>query len=514
MSPSFAALPIMPEQQLIDAANLLQNEFASLWGSEQLPPALLANQLKQSLLQQVSKLTGGQKQRINAADEDAIDLVGMLFDFVLGDRNLPAQVQAILARLQVPYLKVALLDRHLFSQRHHPARRLLDEMAQACVGWTDEGDRDGRMLGKVRELVENLLANFESDLGIFERLHEDFIGFLGQQRKRSEIAEQRTAETALGRERLEAARIAATKAVHARTARRALPEVVREIITGPWSKLLEVTHARKGSESTDWVGALKFMDDLLWSVDIRQIAADETRWHQLKPEVETTLQQGLQLVGYHSEDVHRWFRACARNTATSRPARCRSPMRPSSTPGPSTRRQARRRGRARDHGRRAVDAVGRADPRRGRERGRRGHGHGRERAPDGGAPAQGRHLDRVRGSQGRQDPRQAVLGQPDQREVPVREPERGEDRGEVDLRLRGRRQGRARDRAPAGAAVRPRPRRDHATAAFPDHGPSRGYARQAAGAGAPAEARVVPISYRRPVSARAITRRWISLVPS
>jgi hypothetical protein len=229
----------------------------------------------------------------------------MLFDFVLGDRNLPAQVQAILARLQVPYLKVALLDRHLFSQRHHPARRLLDEMAQACVGWTDEGDRDGRMIAKVREVVESLLANFEQDLGIFEKLHEDFVGFLGTQRKRSEIAEQRTAENALGRERLEAARIAATKAVHARTAKRALPEVVREIITGPWSKLLEVTHARKGSESTDWVAALRFMDDLLWTVDIRQIASDETRWHQLKPDVESQLQQGLQLVGYHSEDVHR-----------------------------------------------------------------------------------------------------------------------------------------------------------------------------------------------------------------
>jgi hypothetical protein len=93
--------------------------------------------------------------------------------------------------------------------------------------------------------------------------------------------------------------------VHARTAKRALPEVVREIITGPWSKLLELTHARKGPDSPDWQGALRFMDDLLWSVDIRQIASDEGRWHQLKPEVETTLQHGLQLVGYHSEDVHR-----------------------------------------------------------------------------------------------------------------------------------------------------------------------------------------------------------------
>jgi len=304
-NPGLGALPIMPGNQLLDAASILQNDFAAMLGGDQLPPVMLANQMKQALLQQVAKLSGSTKQRLNSGDEDAIDLVGMLFDFVLGDRNLPAQVQAVLARLQVPYLKVALLDRHLFSQRQHPARKLLDELAQAYTGWTEEADRDGRLIQKLREIVENVISKFEKEIDLFENLHQDFHAFQTQHRRRSELAEQRAAETAQGREKLEAARLAATRAVHARTTQRALPEVVREIITGPWAKYLELTHARKGPDSSDWRAALQFMDDLLWTVDIRQIAIDEARWHRLKPDVEQQLQQGLQLVGYHNEDAHR-----------------------------------------------------------------------------------------------------------------------------------------------------------------------------------------------------------------
>lgn len=308
---ALAGIPVVAADQLLSALSLLQDELIAASSATLVPgggavsPSVLANQVKQSLLSQTQKQAGVSTQRINAADEDAIDLVGMLFDFVLSDRNLPARVQATLARLQIPYLRVALLDRHLFSQKTHPARKLLDEMAQACVGWTEDADRDGKMIGKVTEIVESLLKDFGDDIGVFDRLSEDFQAFLAQHKRRAEIAEQRAAEAAQGREKLESARLASTRAVHGRTAKRALPEVVREIITGPWSKYLELTHARKGGDSPEWATALKFMDDLLWSVDIRQIAADEDRWHALKPELETSLEQGLQVVAYHPEDMQR-----------------------------------------------------------------------------------------------------------------------------------------------------------------------------------------------------------------
>jgi hypothetical protein len=83
-------------------------------------------QLKAQLLNQIGALRGERPSHVATIDEDTIDLVGMLFEFILEDRNLPAEMQVLLARLQIPYLKAAILDRKMFAHRQHPARRLLD----------------------------------------------------------------------------------------------------------------------------------------------------------------------------------------------------------------------------------------------------------------------------------------------------------------------------------------------------------------------------------------------------
>ena len=160
-------------------------------------------QVKQDLLDQIRRLGGGQRSAQLGQDEDTIDLVGMLFDYAVQDRNLPAPIQALLGRLQIPYLKVALMDRDFVARKAHPARRLLDDVAQACVGWSEESDKDQRLYNKVQEVVGTLLREFDDDTGVFERLNTDFNDFVDKNRKRAELVERRTAEAARGREKLE-----------------------------------------------------------------------------------------------------------------------------------------------------------------------------------------------------------------------------------------------------------------------------------------------------------------------
>ena len=57
------------------------------------------------------------EKKISGNDEDAIDVISMLFDFILEDRNLPDAMKALLARLQIPMLKVAILDKSFFTAR-------------------------------------------------------------------------------------------------------------------------------------------------------------------------------------------------------------------------------------------------------------------------------------------------------------------------------------------------------------------------------------------------------------
>ena len=96
-------------------------------------------------------------KRLNQVDQDVIDVIGMLFDFILDDRNVPDAMKALLGRLQIPMLKVAVLDRSFFGNKQHPARRLLNTLARAAMGWVDDGDRSPKSLyGRIETAVSRI----------------------------------------------------------------------------------------------------------------------------------------------------------------------------------------------------------------------------------------------------------------------------------------------------------------------------------------------------------------------
>ncbi|MDE1957710.1 MAG: DUF1631 domain-containing protein [Xanthomonadaceae bacterium] len=300
--------PLPGPAELLGALSLLQGEISKAHNYADADEANLLSevqQIKDQLLAQVAQLSGQAKGRVSGADEDTIDLVGMLFEFILKDRNLPAEMQVLLARLQIPYLKVAILDRRLFAQRNHPARRLLDALADAAKGWSQESDRDQQLLGCVRGIVERLLQEFDDDLGIFQRLHDDLAAFLDSHRKRADIAEQRAAEAARGREKLQDARRRAAREILARIEGRALPPLVQNVLVRPWANYMVLTLLRHGEDSPEFRATLRFVDDFVWSAEPRRDPTERERLRNLLPGVEKALRQGLATVAFQEADVAR-----------------------------------------------------------------------------------------------------------------------------------------------------------------------------------------------------------------
>ncbi|EQD68495.1 protein containing DUF1631, partial [mine drainage metagenome] len=156
---------------------------------------------------------------------------------------------------------MAILDRRLFAQRAHPARRLLDTLADAAKGWSRESDPDLRLLGDVRAVVERLLQDFDDDIGVFERLLKEFGAQLETHRKRAELTELRAAEAARGREKLEHARRSAANAVLDHLQDQNPPQLVRSLLTRPWANYLVLLLLRQGAASPEYRAALHFMDD-------------------------------------------------------------------------------------------------------------------------------------------------------------------------------------------------------------------------------------------------------------
>jgi hypothetical protein len=291
---------------LLSALTILQSQSAVAQArAETVADAAQAvQQIKRELLEQVNKLSGDAKdKRVSTADEDTIDLVGMLFEYILQDRNLPAQMQALFGRLQIPYLKVAILDKHLFAQKSHAARRLLDMLAEAGKSWSEESDRDHRLYDRIKACVETVLRDFDDDVGVFERELASFSDFIDQHRKRAELAEQRAADATRGREKLQTARRTAAREILKRIEDRNLPPVVHSVLSRPWANYLVLTVLRQGEESDEWKNALRFADEFVWSAQPKTSESEITRLRALLPQLEKALRHGLATVAYHESDI-------------------------------------------------------------------------------------------------------------------------------------------------------------------------------------------------------------------
>ena len=300
-------IPVLGPTDLLSALQILQSQ--SLLGPSQYfageAASVNARQLKQALMEQADKLQAGMPAHVASVDEDTIDLVGMLFEFIVQDRDIPAQIQALLGRLQIPFLKVALLDRHLFIHKTHPARQLLDNMALACVGKSEESQADQPLYAKIRDTVESILREFDDDLGLIERANKEFSDFIAAAKRRAELTERRTAEAARGREKLDYARQLAAREMKLRCEGKGLPALFHTLLVGPWAQYLVLVALRQGESSAEWKQALNFADVFILSAAPNPSEADKLSLRSLLPSMYDYLRQGLATVAYQGDDVQR-----------------------------------------------------------------------------------------------------------------------------------------------------------------------------------------------------------------
>ncbi|WP_343574901.1 DUF1631 domain-containing protein [Pseudomonas sp.] len=245
------------------------------------------------LLTRVSSKSG-RSRVVGQVDEDVINLVSMLFEFILDDRTLPDSLKALIGRMQIPMLKVAVLDKTFFSRGSHPARRLLNEIASAALGWAEQtdGQRD-YLYQKIEQVVMRLLNDFVDDPAIFSELLDEFIAFTGDERRRSDLLEQRTRDAEEGRARAELARQDVEQVLNERLLGRTLPEVVVRLLQEAWSKVLLLTCLKHGTASTEWESALATMDDLIWSVEPHEDPDSRLRLLEMVPQLLKSLREGL-----------------------------------------------------------------------------------------------------------------------------------------------------------------------------------------------------------------------------
>lgn len=297
---------VYSSNQLIGALQNLQTQALSVTRStgqgdddlvEPLRPqtiATLSSQLNSQLQQGAEDDT-----KVDRSDMQTIDLVGMLFEYMLSDDNLPDSVKALLSYLHTPFLKIAFIDTGFFEQTEHPARLLLNNLAEAGVKWvSNDGTCQYDMYTKIKDMVSRVLEEFKNDVRLFAELLLEFSAYTKKISRRQELMERRAMEKVQGEEKLREVKIRVNQEIRSRTDQRELPSAVLLLLLQPWSDYLAFILLRYGDQSDSWKRALGAVDDILWSIQPKQQQADKTRQVQMHDQLHDMLETGFETIGY------------------------------------------------------------------------------------------------------------------------------------------------------------------------------------------------------------------------
>lgn len=259
---------------------------------------------------------------LGRAGDMTLDIVAMLFDYILGDPNIPDPMRALIGRLQIPVLKVALLDRNFFAKKSHPARQLLNRLAQAAIGWNETAGTNDPLFKKVEAIVQTIIEEFEDDIAIFGILLADFDKFSQRDQIDAEIRAEQSAKVMEGQERLEVAKETTLRELKPRLNDKRGIQFVKDFINTHWKNLLFVTCAKYGKDSQQWGEAVATMDDLIWSVKPKLTVDDRKKLMSLQQSLINRLREGMTRmslpVNERDDFINKLIRAHGR-TAVNRP---------------------------------------------------------------------------------------------------------------------------------------------------------------------------------------------------
>lgn len=230
---------------------------------------------------------------VDQTDGLTLDIVSILFDYILDDPSIPAAMKALIGRLQIPMLKVALLDKALFSKKSHPARRLLDALAGATVGWSAAaGDEDSLFL-TVDRIVHRILDEFEDDVGVFERALAELEAFVDQETAEAEQRASDSAQSLRAREQIELAKMAVDDAINERIRGQEMREFIRQFLLDYWRQLMIITHIEHGVDSEIWTDQLRTAEDLVWSIQPKSGPDERQTLTKKLPQILKNIRRGM-----------------------------------------------------------------------------------------------------------------------------------------------------------------------------------------------------------------------------
>ncbi|RRN58912.1 DUF1631 domain-containing protein [Pseudoxanthomonas sp. SGNA-20] len=227
--------------------------------------------------------------------EDAFDLLSILYQEIGRQVRGDAPAQDLLERLQVPLARAALQDQGFFVAERHPARELLNAVAESGATWLGEDDADPQLVQRLEQVVQRVVEAYDGDPAVFELANQEVQEQQRAMLRKAEVSERRQVEAARGRDRLAGAKHQADAAIRACLAGRRPPQFAQALLNQAWADVLTLTALRHGEGSPEW------RERTAATARIVEVTCDPEAAPD--PALGTQIEAALRQVGYHEDEA-------------------------------------------------------------------------------------------------------------------------------------------------------------------------------------------------------------------
>ena len=293
----------IPLPQIVSGLQQLQRRANALLNALETPQDVAQSNHNKYQKQAVAEI-----KKNEDVDQNIIEIVGLLFKYMLNDKQLPDSIKALLSYLHTPFLKIAIIDKDFFDHPGHPARQLLNSLVAAGERWVEPtSHRKNDIYHQIKNIVERILKEFDNDVHLFSELVFEFNQYLRQHARRIRLAEKRASQAAQGENKLKEIRLKINTYLEKKTEKFELPESARTILFESWSNYLSFNLLRFGSRSEQWREAGKTIDDILWFIQPHNLndPQDKKRIDEIKASLPAALQKGFDTVGYDNSTAEK-----------------------------------------------------------------------------------------------------------------------------------------------------------------------------------------------------------------
>ena len=259
-------------------------------------------------------LTGMAALRENLRHEAAspgqalgLEVVGLMVDNIASDARLLGPVQQAVRDLEPALLRLVLEDPRFFSDKSHPARRLLEQMTQRSLAWSavDAPGFDA-FFEPLQQAVDALLSTRVAGPDPFEFALTSLEEAWGEQSKRERRHRARAVQALL---QAEQRNLLAGKVSRQLRARPDVASAAREIgrfVTGPWSQVIAQARLSDEAGGPDPGGYTALLSDLLWSAQPQLAGGNPVRLARIAPRLLEKVREGLASIDYPAAETRRF----------------------------------------------------------------------------------------------------------------------------------------------------------------------------------------------------------------